>query len=60
MNRHRANWSAMHDAGQEESQISKDFNEFRKQVRIFAGKYSLTDATSIIRSIVKEIYEEEL
>ncbi len=54
MNKHKL-YSAMHDEGKEQSQISKDYQQFKHAVKVFTGKYGITEAASIIR---KE-YEKE-
>ncbi len=48
MNRHKL-YSAMHDENKEQSQTSKDYQQFRYQVKVFIGKYGITEAASIIR-----------
>lgn len=56
MNRHRTYWSVMGmEPNTEQSQKSKDFEEFREHVKTMLCKYDSTDVLTVVR----KVYEEE-
>ena len=55
MNRHKSNWSAMHDMNNEQTQMNNDYKEFKEYIRKFSNKYSFDEAVTIIRRIYKEM-----
>lgn len=53
MNKHKL-YSAMHDENKEQSQTSKDYQQFRHAVKVFTGKYGITETTNVIRQEIEE------
>lgn len=56
MNRHRTYWSVMGiEPNPEQSQKSKDFEEFREHVKTMLCKYDSTDVLTVVRKVYEEV-----
>lgn len=51
MNRHKANWSQMHDESQEESVQSIQYKEMRQQLRSMVDRFGFDEIVKELRLI---------
>jgi len=55
MNRNKSNWSAMGiEVQTEQSQLSKDYEKLRTDLKIMIGKFGLTEVVKEIRKLMTE------
>lgn len=54
MNRHKSNWSAMHDMDTEESVQSIKYREMREQLEAMVNRFGFNDVATELRKFYKE------